>query len=75
MTLKIEFVTYADREDWVVEIWGESELVAEITKEEPGSPIIEFYASKGANSCRVNLDDLRKVLDEAIGEAVFRWRN
>ena len=73
MTLSIELVTYPDRNDWVVEIWDEQELIAEVTNEGGENPFIEVFSSKNKYSRIVRAEEFLDALTEGFLAGRKRW--
>lgn len=66
MTLTV--ASWADREDLVVEIEAGGEDFGLVTHDmSSGKPVIEIYPRMSGQDWRLDLDDVREILDKACG--------
>lgn len=61
----IEVASVPDRDSWIAEIWNGEDLIAEISRDDEGVPLLELYVPQGSSVVRVDMREFLGALAEA----------
>lgn len=64
MKFEIEIASVPDREGWVVEIWNERVMVAEVVQRANDSRTIEFFVPSNQSSLILDFTSLRDAIEQ-----------